>query len=155
MLYEIYSNPFITEVKVWKFIFWGWKDSFKNFKMTKIQMCSIKIVAWHKITFGPKSLSIITWRVIQKCNRHLRSVSWNPTIFNIIHLVAWSMERSRRLTKHLMFQVSFVFIISCKILCKNPFNLFFYNFTKIKIKSFECPKSIRNYEKIIIGMSDA
>ena len=22
-----------------------------------------------------------------------------------------------------------------------------YNFTKIKIKSFECPKSIRNYEK--------
>ena len=25
--------------------------------------------------------------------------------------------------------------------------LFFYNFTKIKIKSFECPKSIRNYEK--------
>ena len=25
--------------------------------------------------------------------------------------------------------------------------LFFYNFTKIKIKSFECPKSISNYEK--------
>ena len=25
--------------------------------------------------------------------------------------------------------------------------LFFYNFTKIKIKIFECPKSIRNYEK--------
>ena len=44
------------------------------------------------------------------------------------------------LTKHLMFQVLFFFIISCKILCKNPFNLFiFYNFTKIK--SFECPKS--------------
>ena len=42
------------------------------------------------------------------------------------------------------------FIISCKILCKNCFNLFsyiFYNFTKIKIKSFGCPKAIRNYEK--------
>ena len=41
----------------------------------------------------------------------------------------------------------FFFIISCKILCKNRFNLFFYNFTKMKVKSFECPKSIRNYEK--------
>ena len=27
------------------------------------------------------------------------------------------------------------------------FLFFFYNFTKIKIKNFECPKSIRNYEK--------
>ena len=33
-------------------------------------------------------------------------------------------------------QKSFQFIFS-----------FFYKFTKIKIKSFECPKSIRNYEK--------
>ena len=31
------------------------------------------------------------------------------------------------LTKRLMFQV-FFFIISCKILCKNPFNLFSYIF---------------------------
>ena len=50
-------------------------------------------------------------------------------------------------TKRLMFQV-FFFMSSCKILCKNPFNLFsylfFYNITKIKIKSFECPKSIKN-----------
>ena len=31
----------------------------------------------------------------------------------------------------------------------------FYNFTKIKIKNFECPKSIRNYEKkIMLGTSD-
>ena len=53
------------------------------------------------------------------------------------------------LTKGLMFQV-FFFIKSFKILCKNPFNLFLYSFyqiTKMKIKSFECPKSIRNYEK--------
>ena len=44
----------------------------------------------------------------------------------------------------------FFFIISCKILCKNPFKLFifiFYKITKLKIRSFECPKSIRNYEK--------
>ena len=41
------------------------------------------------------------------------------------------------------------FTISCKILCKNRFNLFFFfcKFTKIKIKSFECPKSIKNYGK--------
>ena len=32
------------------------------------------------------------------------------------------------LTKRLMFQVSFFFMISCKILCKNPFNLFSYFF---------------------------
>ena len=36
----------------------------------------------------------------------------------------------------------FFYIISCKVL-----SIFFYNFTKIKRKSFECPKSIRNYEK--------
>ena len=44
----------------------------------------------------------------------------------------------------------FFSITSCKILCKNRFNsffIFFYKFTKIKIKSFECPKSIRNYKK--------
>ena len=31
-------------------------------------------------------------------------------------------------TKRLMFQVSFFFMISCKILSKNPFNLFSYFF---------------------------
>ena len=68
-------------------------------------------------------------------------------------------------------------MISCRILCKNTFNLFVYfkkKDTKIKVKSFECPKSIksikkiffknerifaknfeRNYEKIILGTSDA
>ena len=53
-------------------------------------------------------------------------------------------------TKRLMFQVLFFFMISCKILCKNPFNLFsyfFYKITKIKIKSFECPKSIKSIKK--------
>ena len=33
--------------------------------------------------------------------------------------------------------------------------LFFKKITKIKMKSFECPKSIRNYEKKILGTSDA
>ena len=61
-------------------------------------------------------------------------------------------------TKRLMFQVLFFFIKSCKILCKDPFNLFsyfFYKITKMKIKSFKYPKSIRNYEKKILGTSAA
>ena len=52
-------------------------------------------------------------------------------------------------TKRLMFQVLFFFIKSCKILCKNLFIhfLLFYKDKKMKVESFECPKSIRNYEK--------
>ena len=56
-----------------------------------------------------------------------------------------------RWDKQLINQASDVqsIIFFSKFLCKNHFNLFsyFYNFTKIKIKSFECPKSIRSYEK--------
>ena len=49
--------------------------------------------------------------------------SRNRTIFNIIRWVAGTNDSS---TKRLMFQVLFFFIISCKILCKNCFNLFSY-----------------------------
>ena len=49
-------------------------------------------------------------------------------------------------TIRLMFQVVFFFIISCKILCKNPF-IFFIKLQKMKRKSFEYPKSIRNMKK--------
>ena len=35
-------------------------------------------------------------------------------------------------TKRLMFQVIFFFMISCRILCKNTFNLFVYFFKKIQ-----------------------
>ena len=42
----------------------------------------------------------------------------------------------------------FFFMISCKILCRKGFKVFsFYKFTKIKIKSFQCLNSIRNYKK--------
>ena len=64
-------------------------------------------------------------------------------------LGCWVHGTNNSSTKCLMFQV-FFFIKSCNILCKNPFNLFFlffYKITKMKIKSFECRKSIRNYEK--------
>ena len=57
----------------------------------------------------------------------------NLTIFNIIRWVAGSMGQTSDVSSIIFFhnflQNSF----------KNPFNLFSYNFTKIKIKSFECP----------------
>ena len=73
-----------------------------------------------------------------------------PTIYNIIHWLGGSLGQMTHrpsvwCSKYYFFfhnflqnslQKSFQFIF-----------LFFYNFTKIKIKSFECPKSIRNYEK--------
>ena len=49
-----------------------------------------------------------------------------------------------------MFQVLFFFHIFLQNSLQKLFQfifLFFYKITKIKIKSFECPKSIRNYEK--------
>ena len=47
----------------------------------------------------------------------------------------------------------YFFIKSCEILCKNPFILF-YKITKMKIKSFECPKFIKVWKKIL-GISEA
>ena len=59
-------------------------------------------------------------------------------------LGCWVAGMIVSLIERLMIQVLFFFIISCKTLCKNLFNLFsyfLYKFTKIKIKSFESPKS--------------
>ena len=53
-------------------------------------------------------------------------------------------------TKRLMFQVSFFFHKILQNSLQKPFQfifLFFYKITKMKIKSFECQKYIRNYEK--------
>ena len=74
-------------------------------------------------------------------------VLWNSSMYNIICwfaglFVPANLRRSVRCSKYY-----FSFIISCKILCKNSFKLFFFYFLIIKIKSFKCPKSIRNYEK--------
>ena len=35
------------------------------------------------------------------------------------------------------------------------FLIFFYKITKMKIKNFECPKSIKSMKKIILGTSDS
>ena len=72
----------------------------------------------------------------------------NPTIFNIIYWVAGTKDSS---TKRLMFQVLFFFHNFLQNSLQKSFQVTFfsYKFTKIKINSFECPKSIRNYEKNI------
>ena len=52
--------------------------------------------------------------------KQLLNTTLNPTIFNIIRWVAGTIVS---LTKRMICEVLFFFIISCKILCKNPFNL--------------------------------
>ena len=72
----------------------------------------------------------------------------NPSIYNICNTLGCLDDGTNESSsKRLIFQIFFFSMISCKILCKNPFNLFFHFFyiiTKIKIKSFECTKSIKS-----------
>ena len=72
-------------------------------------------------------------------------------------LVRWADGTNDSLTKHLMFQALFCFHKILQNSLQKPFQfIFFYKITKMKIKSFECPKSIRNNEKKkILGTSDA
>ena len=72
-------------------------------------------------------------------------------------LVHWADGKNDSSTKRLMFQVLFFFHKILQNSLQKPFQLFFlffYKITEMKIKSFECPKSIRNYEKKILGTSD-
>ena len=64
----------------------------------------------------------------------------NLTIFNIIHWVAGTIVS---LTKRLMYYSFHNFLQNS---LQKLFNFFYFLFFNIK-KSFECPKSIRNYEK--------
>ena len=62
-------------------------------------------------------------------------------------LVRWAHWTNDSSTKRLMFQF-FHKILQNSL--QKPFQftlLFFWKITEMKIKSFECPKSIRNYEK--------
>ena len=72
-------------------------------------------------------------------------------------LVHWADGTNDSLTKFLMFQVLFCLYKILRNFLQKRFQfifLFFYKITKMKIKSFECPKSIRNHEKKIVGMPD-
>ena len=57
--------------------------------------------------------------------------------------------------KRLVDQVSDVpGLIFAKFFAKT-LSIYFYKITKMKINSFECPKSMRNYEVKLFGASDA
>ena len=51
-----------------------------------------------------------------------------------------------------MFQVLFFFHNFLQSSLQKSFQFVFYKFRKIK--SFECPKSVRNYKQIMLGTSD-
>ena len=65
-------------------------------------------------------------------------------------LVRWFAGTNDLSTKRLMFQVLSFFHNFLQNSLQKLFQFIFlwiYEFTKIRIKSFECPKSIRNYKK--------
>ena len=76
---------------------------------------------------------------MQNWKKILLLSTWNPTIYNIIRWLAGSLGK---MTCQPSVWCIIFFIISCKIIFKNLFNLFL-----IKIKRFECLKSIRNYKR--------
>ena len=76
---------------------------------------------------------------MQNWKKILLLSTWNPTIYNIIRWLAGSLGK---MTRQPSVWCIIFFIISCKIIFKNLFNLFL-----IKIKRFECFKSIRNYKR--------
>ena len=57
-----------------------------------------------------------------------------------LHIIHWVNGTIVSFTK--LCQVrSIFFIISCKSFWENPFNWYFYYFTRMKMNTFECPKS--------------
>ena len=69
----------------------------------------------------------------------------------------WADGTNESSTKRLMFQVLLFFHDFLQNSLQKYFQsicLFFKKNTKIKVKSFECPKSIKSLKKIILGTSD-
>ena len=62
------------------------------------------------------------WQFLINADMHI--IKSNNLQYN--RLGRWVAGTNNSSTKRLMFQVLFFFIISCKILCKNSFNLFSY-----------------------------
>ena len=98
-------------------------------------------------------------QILQFCNfeyqmffsitRIISSHSRNPTIYNIIHWFAGSLGQMTRrpsvwCSKYIFFHDFLQNSLQKWFQCIFSF---LYEFTKIKTKSFECPKSIRNCEK--------
>ena len=69
---------------------------------------------------------------------------WNLRVFYPIYFLQCSGFKSDNLQYNMLvrwFTGTYDSSTKRHVLCKNRFNLFFYKFTKMKIKSFECHKS--------------
>ena len=60
------------------------------------------------------------------------NITWNPSIYNILRWVAWTMGQTNCWPRVWCSKYYFFIMISCKILCKSPFNLFSYFFIKLQ-----------------------
>ena len=79
----------------------------------------------------------------------------NPTIYNMICWFAGSLGQMTRQPS--VPCIIFFFHEKLQKSLQKPFQFIFlsiYKIIKMKIKSFECPKSMRNYKKKILGRSD-
>ena len=73
--------------------------------------------------------------------------SINPSIYNIIRWFAGPMGQTTR-QPSVWCSKYYFFTKNLQNSLQKPFQFFFFNkITKMKIKSFECPKSIKNHEK--------
>ena len=130
-LYQI--NPVLLEKKVWRIIFWsfhfGLTHSFRNCICPQQAVLCITLEFLAKISFTP--LSYYPGGCLG-CpegdpSREVDKLK-NPSIYNIICWVAWRMGQTNRRPGVWCSKYYLCFMISCKILCKNPFNLFPYFF---------------------------
>ena len=63
-------------------------------------------------------------------------------------MIPWFAGTNDSSTKHLMFQVIFLFHNFLQKFLQKPFQFIYDVFYKFTKKSFECPKSIENYKEI-------
>ena len=132
----LHSTPFQTKSRRAQFNWWAKPVS----TGTMFTVVTIKLNARIKQLYAcipapPRLLTYRTWgfatgSVYSKPAsdldvRHSQQKSVNLQYNTLGRLDDGSIESS---TKHLMFQVLFFFMISFKILCKNPLNLFSYFF---------------------------
>ena len=84
-------------------------------------------------------------------------LSRNPSIYNIIRWVAWTIGQTNRRPSVWCSKYYFFHDFLQNSLQKyfQSICLFFLKNTKIKVKSFKCPKSIKSLKKIILGTLDA
>ena len=93
--------------------------------------------------------SILREKVLLLYLSKTRDAIRNPSISNLIRWVAWTMGQMNHWPSVWCSKYYFFSWFLAEFFAKNTFNLFVYFFlnTKIKVKSFKCPKSIKSLKK--------